>query len=157
MRKQLATAAASGNNPAAGRTRSMDSGGRRRTSLFPESQPQPPVPHPQPELGQPRQLRSPAAANKRSRRGGWEADGFVLLFCNFLFMKMLGEPGCGSRFAAQYLLASVPASPERELQALGLMDWQREMYGFPVASVSASLYLVPRGYFTAPQPSVNLC
>lgn len=37
------------------------------------------------------------------------------------------------------------------------MDWKTEMYSFPVASVSASLYLVPSGYFTASQPSVNLC
>lgn len=33
---------------------------------------------------------------------------------------------------------------------------REKMYGFPVASVSTSLYLVPRGYFTASQPSVNL-
>lgn len=31
------------------------------------------------------------------------------------------------------------------------------MYSFPVALVSAALYLVPRAYFTASQPSVNLC
>lgn len=65
-----------------------------------------PVPHPQPGLGQPCQLRGPAATNKRSQRGGWEADGFILLFCNFLFMKMLREAGYGSSFAAQYLLES---------------------------------------------------
>jgi len=95
LRKWLATDAASGNNPAAGPITQdpLIAGGGGKPPSSQRASLSYAAPHPQPKPGQPCQLRSPATTNKSSQRNGWEADWFILLFCNFLFMKMLREPG----------------------------------------------------------------
>lgn len=119
-----------------------------------------PIPDPQSGFDQPCQLCSPSTTNK------WEEDGkqMGLFYCfatSYLWkcLKMLvsRRVWIQIKFCCSIFIRVSPASPEWELQALWLIDWKKEMYSFPVTSVSASLYLALRGYFTALQPSVNLC